>query len=53
MKEPSEKLKLIYSIKTVCKKIGYIISYERFVDILQQMYSTILWRRKELSFKYV
>ena len=53
MKEPSDKLTLIYSIKTVCKKIGYIISYERFVDIFQQLYSTILWRRKKIPFKHV
>jgi glycosyltransferase involved in cell wall biosynthesis len=53
MKEPSDKLTLIYSIKTVCKKVGYIISYERFVDILQQLHSSILWKRKKLPFKYV
>lgn len=53
MREPSDKLTLIYSIKTVCKKIGYIISYEKFMDVLQQMYSTTLWRRKKLPFKYV
>jgi len=53
MKEPSDKLTLIYSIKTVCKKIGYIISYERLVEILQQLHSTILWKRKKLPFKYV
>jgi len=53
IKEPSDKLILVYSIKTVCKKIGYIISYERFVGILQQLHSTILWRRKKLPFKYV
>ena len=53
MKEPSDKLTLIYSIKTFCKKIGYIISYERFVDVLQQLHSTTLWRRKKLPFKYV
>ena len=48
MKEPSDKLTLIYSIKAVCTKIGYIISYERFVDLLQQVHSTILWKRKKL-----
>lgn len=53
MKEPSDKYKLIYSIKTVCKKIGYIISYERFVDTFQQLHYTMLWRRKKLPFKYV
>ena len=53
VKEPSDKLILTYSIKNVCKKIGYIVSYEKLVNVLQQLYSTTLWRRKKLPFKYV